>query len=275
MKIDSHQHFWIYNPNEYGWIGDAESPLKRDFMPEEFKTILTQNDFDGSIVVQARQTIGETEWLLELAETYDFIKGVVGWVDLCSPTVEIELEKFAKNPFLKGIRHVIHDEQDDKFMLRDEFKNGLAKLQHYQLTYDLLVFPKHLPYAIQLVSEFPHQPFVLDHIAKPFIKDSHVSPWKEHIYQLAEHKNVYCKLSGMVTEADLKNWTEEDFIPYLDTVFDAFGVDRLMIGSDWPVCTLSRDYHSVINIIKNYMKNYTEEEQTLILGGNCKRFYRV
>jgi len=275
LKIDSHQHFWIYNENEYGWIGDNEWKLKRDFLPHHLEAILANNDFEGSIVVQARQTLEETNWLLELAEQYDFIKGVVGWLDLCSDKVETELERLSKYSFLKGIRHIIHDEQDERFMLRREFKNGISKLQQFGLTYDLLLFPKHLPYALELVEEFQNQPFVLDHLSKPFIKDATITPWENNIQKLAKFSNVHCKLSGMVTEADWDNWKQDDFTPYLDVIFREFGKERVMIGSDWPVCTLSRDYDTVMKIVLDYIKDFPKEDQDLILGGNCKRFYHL
>jgi L-fuconolactonase len=275
LKIDAHQHFWMYNAEEYGWMDDNCDPIKRDFMPPDLKPLLDRLGFAGSIAVQARQTLGETRWLLELADRYDWIKGVVGWVDLCSENVEEQLAKFAAHPKLRGVRHVVHDEPDDGFMLRADFQRGISKLQAYGLTYDLLLFPRHLKPAVQLVEKFPEQKFVLDHISKPDIANGVLSGWKEGIYELASHPNVYCKLSGMVTEAKLGAWKTEDFRPFLDVVFDAFGTDRLMIGSDWPVCLISGEYDSVMGIVIDYVKALPEDGQAAVLGGNCAAFYGI
>jgi len=275
MKIDAHQHFWLYNEKEFDWIDDDMSELKRDFLPEDLKARLTSIHFDGSIVVQARQSLEETKWLLELAQKFDFIKGVVGWVDLCSPDITKQLKQFANNPFLKGVRHVIHDEADDQFMLREEFQRGISVLKDFNLTYDLLLFPKHIPYALQLIEKFPEQLFVLDHIGKPDIKNKEISFWKENLTKLAEYKNVYVKVSGMVTEADWKNWRKEDFKAYLDIVFHAFGPERVMIGSDWPVCTVSDSYEAVMEIVLDYVKQFASGYESQILGENCSRFYSL
>ena len=275
MKIDAHHHFWRYNDKEFGWIDDDMSELKRDFLPEDLKTRLTSIQFDGTIVVQARQSLEETRWLLELAQKYDFIKGVVGWVDLCSPDVTKQIKQFANNPYFKGVRHVIHDEADDQFMLREEFQRGISVLKDFSLTYDLLLFPKHIPYAFQLVEKFPEQLFVLDHIGKPDIKNKEISFWKEHLTKLAEYKNVYVKVSGIVTEADWKNWRKEDFKAYLDIVFNAFGPERVMIGSDWPVCTVSESYETGSGIVLDYVKQYASSYESQILGENCSRFYSL
>jgi len=265
----------MYNAEEYGWMDDNCDPIKRDFMPPDLKPLLDRLGFAGSIAVQARQTLGETRWLLELADRYDWIKGVVGWVDLCSENVEEQLAKFAAHPKLRGVRHVVHDEPDDGFMLRADFQRGISKLQAYGLTYDLLLFPRHLKPAVQLVEKFPEQKFVLDHISKPDIANGVLSGWKEGIYELASHPNVYCKLSGMVTEAKLGAWKTEDFRPFLDVVFDAFGTDRLMIGSDWPVCLISGEYDSVMGIVIDYVKALPEDGQAAVLGGNCAAFYGI
>lgn len=274
MKIDSHQHFWIYNSKEYGWIDNRMAKIKRDFLPGDLYTELLKAGFQGSVAVQARQTIEETRWLLNLAGKYEFIKGVVGWVDLCSENdLKKQLDEFSKSKKFRGVRHVVHDEPDDNFMLYDDFLEGVSILKEYNLTYDLLLFPKHLPVAQQVVSMFPEQKFVLDHIAKPLIKDKITDPWKEHIFMLAGHKNVWCKLSGMVTEADWNNHKPEDFHPFLDVVFKAFGPCRLMIGSDWPVCLLAGKYLDVINIIKSYISELPSGIQDKILGKNCIDFY--
>lgn len=249
--------------------------LRRDYLPDELRPLLKGIGFDGAIVVQARQIVEETEWLLQLADEYDFIKGVVGWVDLRSPELRGQLERHARHPKLAGVRHVVHDEPDDRFMLLPEFRRGIAQLREFGLTYDLLLFPKHLPIAVDLVAEFPGQPFVLDHIAKPAIRDGQDSPWREDLTRLAEFPNVLCKLSGMVTEARWKQWQPEDFHRYLDIVIEAFGTERVMIGSDWPVCTLSGDLASTMRIVIEYAQQFSVEVQDQILGGNCARFYGI
>ncbi len=275
MFIDSHQHFWRYIPENYGWISDGMDVLKRDFLPADLKPLLQSIGFDGAVVVQARHLLEETGWLLELASEQDFIKGVVGWVDLCSPTVAHDLEKYMAHPKFKGVRHILHDEPDDNYMLMPDFQRGLRELKAFGLTYDLLLRPRHIPVAIQLVRNFPDQPFVVDHIAKPLIKDHVFSPWERDFRELAAFDNVACKVSGMVTEADWKNWTPDDINPYLDIVFNAFGTDRLMIGSDWPVSTLCGDYASVMNVVIDYVQKLSPQERKGVLGDNCVRFYRL
>lgn len=273
MKIDAHQHFWQYSQTEYSWIGDNMEILKKDYLPHHLQGELSTVGFDGSIVVQARQTLEETTWLLKLASDNDFIKGVVGWVDLCSDEIEDQLKKFSVNPKFLGVRHVVHDEPDDQFMARNDFQKGISLLQNYGLTYDLLIFPKHLPLASELVQTFPKQKFVLDHIAKPSIKSQMKAPWSSDIKKIAQFSNVYCKLSGMVTEADWFKWNTDTFGFYLDTVFDAFGTDRLMIGSDWPVCTVAGSYKKVLSIIFDYIRKFDNNTQQRILGKNCVDFY--
>ncbi|MCU0783412.1 MAG: amidohydrolase family protein [Verrucomicrobia bacterium] len=275
MRIDSHQHFWKYNPAHQVWMTDEMAVLRRDYLPAELEPQLKAIQFDGTIAVQARQMVEETEWLLELSDQHDFIKGVVGWVDLRSPKLRAQLERYAKHPKLVGVRHVIHDEPDDHFMLRPEFRRGLAQLREFGLTYDLLLFPKHLPVAVKLVAGFPDQPFVLDHIAKPAIRQGQVSPWKEDLKRLAEFPNVFCKLSGLVTEAKWKQWQPEDFHRYLDIVIETFGTDHVMIGSDWPVCTLSGDYGATMRIVTDYAKQFPAAVREGILGGNGARFYQL
>jgi L-fuconolactonase len=274
-RIDSHQHFWQYNPAEHVWMTDAMQVLKKDFAPTDLQPLLQEINFDGCIAVQARQSLEETDWLLKLADENDFIKGVVGWVDLCSSDIHQQLSAYRHHKKLVGVRHVVHDEPDDNFMLLPAFQNGIAALKEFNLTYDLLLFPKHLPVAVKLIEKFPEQPFVLDHIAKPFISKKEFSPWKEDLIALAKHPNVYCKLSGMVTEAKWNNWNEDDFKIYLDIVTAAFGTNRIMIGSDWPVCTLSGNYSSTMNIVINYANQFQKQISDAILGGNCIDFYKI
>jgi L-fuconolactonase len=275
MRVDSHQHFWRYNPQQHVWMTDQMSVLRRDYLPDDLAPLLQATAFDGTVAVQARQMLEETEWLLQLADEHAFIKGVVGWVDLRSPDVVKQLEKYARHPKLVGVRHVVHDEPDDHFMLGEHFRRGIASLREFGLPYDLLLFPRHLPVAVRLVEEFPDQVFVLDHIAKPAIREGQISPWQEDLKALARHPRVYCKLSGMVTEAAWKAWNADDFRPYLDTVINAFGVDRVMIGSDWPVCTLSGDYAPTMRIVGDYVERFPQAVRERILGGTCADVYRL
>ncbi|GAB4566077.1 MAG: amidohydrolase family protein [Anaerolineae bacterium] len=273
MRIDSHQHFWRYNAGEYGWISEEMGALRRDFLPVHLKPLLETAGLEGSVAVQARQSLEETAWLLELADQHPWIQGVVGWVDLRSPEVEAQLERFAAHPKMRGVRHVVQDEPDDRFLLRDDFRRGLRLLSRYGLTYDILIFPRHLTAAIELVQQFPDQPFVLDHIAKPFIKAKVMEPWASQIRHLARYPNVYCKVSGMVTEADWAYWEIDDFRPYLDVVFEAFGAQRIMFGSDWPVCTVAASYCQVADIVHDYTRSLSPDEREAVWGGTAERFY--
>lgn len=275
MRLDAHQHFWKYTPAAYEWITDEMAELKRDFLPQDLKPLLAASGFDGSIAVQAQQTVDEALWLLELAAHNSFIKGVVGWADLCSSKVRAQLQQLATNRHFVGVRHIVQGEPDDEFMLRPDFRRGIAQLAEFGLVYDLLLYPRHLPVATKLVKEFPRQTFVLDHIAKPSIAAAQIEPWDRQIRELAQCLNVSCKLSGMVTEARWKQWARDDFRLYLDIVFEAFGADRLMIGSDWPVCTVSADYKSTMGIVTSYIEQLSPRERDGILGENCARVYGV
>lgn len=275
MRIDAHQHFWHYDPVEYDWIDEPMTALRRDFLPADLKPLLDEWGFDGCVAVQARQTLEETRWLLELAAQNDFIRGVVGWVDLRSLQLNDQLQELTRSPKLVGVRHVVQAEPDDNFMQRAEFRRGIAQLAGFGLAYDVLVYPRQLPAATKLVAEFPQQRFVLDHIAKPLIAQGTLDPWQTDIRALAQFPNVWCKLSGMVTEARWKEWHPADFKPYLDVVFDAFTPERLMIGSDWPVCTVSSDYGKTMRLVGEYAAQLTQVQQGAILGGNCAEFYRL
>jgi len=275
MRLDAHQHFWRYDPAQHVWMTDAMAALRRDYLPEDLAPLLEQTGFGGTIAVQARQMVEETEWLLALADRHSFIRGVVGWVDLRSPDVGAQIARFGANPKLVGVRHVVHDEPDEDFMLGPEFRRGIACLGPAGLTYDLLLRPPHLKAAIRLVDEFKDQPFVLDHIAKPRMGEVSGTLWKEDILRLAERPNVFCKLSGLVTEADWNAWRPDDFRPALDVVLEAFGANRLMIGSDWPVCTLAADYATTMGVVTDFVRDLEASEQDGILGGNCARFYGV
>lgn len=275
MRLDAHQHFWNYSPEDYGWINANMAALRRNFLPQDLERLLASEGFDGSIAVQARQSLEETRWLLELAANNDIVKGVVGWVDLRSPDLPAQLDQLAHHSRLVGVRHVVQDEPDDNFMLGFDFRRGIARLREYDLAYDILIYPRQLPAATQLVREFPDQHFVLDHIAKPLIADGRMDSWDRDIRELAKSENVYCKLSGMVTEARWHDWKPADFRPYLDVVVNTFGPSRLMIGSDWPVCTASAPYSRTMALVRDYIGTLTPDEQQSILGECCSRFYRV
>jgi len=275
MDIDTHQHFWQYNPAEHTWMTAGMPGLKRDLLPPDLKPLLDANGIGGTVAVQARQSLAETEWLLALAAQYPFILGVVGWVDLQSPAVDEQLRRFAANPKLVGVRHVVQDEPDDQFMLRPAFLRGLEALGAFDLAYDLLLYPKHLSVAAKVVQKFPRQRFVLDHIAKPFIKAGRLAPWDEELRVLARFSNVTCKVSGMVTEAAWSQWTPEDFQPYLDVVFDCFGTSRLMFGSDWPVCTLAAHYREVVDLVRDYLRGLPSTAVARVMGQNALATYRL
>jgi L-fuconolactonase len=273
MKIDAHQHFWQYNDSDYVWMGPEHESIRRSFLPSDLGPLLDQIGFDGSVAVQARQMTVETEWLLELADANPRILGVVGWVDLQSDSVSSQIDTYASHSRLVGVRHVVHDEPDDEFVLRPAFRRGIALLEPAGLTYDLLLFPRHIEPSIRLVDEFPQQRFVIDHIAKPPIAAGGIDPWATDLREIARRENVWCKLSGMVTEADPRNWAAADYDRYLDVVLEAFGPERAMIGSDWPVCTLAGPYGRVMKIVIDYVNRLSASEQDAILGENCARFY--
>ena len=275
MHIDAHQHFWVYDPREYDWIDDSMKLLRRDFLPAGLKPELDQAGFQGCVAVQARQTIEETRWLLELAASSPYILGVVGWVDLQSPQIRAQLQALAENPKLVGVRHVVQGEPDDRFLLRPEFLRGIAALEEFDLAYDILIFTRHLPVAAEFVRHFPRQRFVLDHLAKPPIKSGSLQPWASGIRELASFPNVFCKLSGLVTEADWQHWKPKDMAPYLDVAFECFGPERLMIGSDWPVCTVAAPYARTLALVIDYLGGHSGQEQEAILGGNAERFWKL
>lgn len=274
MRIDAHQHFWIYNRREYDWIDDSMAMLRRDFLPPDLKPELERAGFAGAVAVQARQTLEETRWLLELAASAPYIRGVVGWVDLRSAQVRTQLESFAGNSKLVGIRHIVQSEPD-QFLLRPDFLRGISVLEEFDLAYDILIYPKQLTVASEFVRRFPGQRFVLDHLAKPPIKSGEVRSWAQGIREAASLPNVFCKLSGLVTEADWHQWTPEHFLPYLDTAFECFGPERLMIGSDWPVCTAAASYTQAVDVVKNYLGNFPAEVREAVLGGNAARFWKL
>ena len=272
MRLDAHQHFWSYDAAQYPWIPPG-SPLHRSWLPDDLAALQAPLGFEGSIAVQARQVVGESDWLLGLADRHANVKGVVGWVDLRSDRVEEDLVRLAAHPKFVGVRHVVQDEPDDDFMLGRDFQRGISQLRAHGLTYDILIYPRQLPAAIRLAEAFPEQAFVLDHVAKPNVKDGQLEPWRTDLRRLARLPNVHCKVSGMITEADHRAWRVEQFRPYLDTVFEAFGVSRLMYGSDWPVCLLAGDYRQAFELVDDYARQCTPAERAALFGGNCATFY--
>ncbi|WP_136468329.1 amidohydrolase family protein [Flagellimonas onchidii] len=275
MIIDSHQHFWKYDPVRDAWINESMSVIRRDFYPTDLEPILKANNIDGCVAVQADQSEDETRFLLDFANQYDFIKGVVGWVDLLDKGVEGRLEYFADDKLLKGIRHVVQAEPDPEFMLRKDFQEGIGRLAKFGLTYDILVYPHQLAAAIELTRKFPNQKFVLDHIAKPQVSKGMDSLWRRNIEALAKASNVYCKLSGMVTETKDFLWAENQFYPFMEVVLESFGTDRVLYGSDWPVCLVAGTYEDVLTIVSNFIQQLSPTEQKNIMGLNAVRFYEL
>ena len=275
MIIDAHHHLWKYNHKEYGWMDDSMATLKRDYLPDELEHELQGAGISGTVVVQARQSTEETRWLLEMADSSSSIKGVVGWLNLRSPLLGKELDEFTAHPRLVGVRHVIHDEPDDGFMLRKDFMQGIGQLERFDLVYDLLLFPGHLKNAVKLVEAFPEQRFVLDHLGKPPVKSGKIEPWSSGIQEIAEYPGVWCKLSGLVTEADHNRWRYEDLLPYMEVVLKAFGADRVMVGSDWPVCTLAAGYNQVMAVFRKFTDTLSGEERDKILYQNAIECYHL
>jgi L-fuconolactonase len=267
--IDAHQHLWRYLPPGPAWMADGMEVLRRDFLLEDLRAITAEAGVTGTIVVEAERTLEETNWLSQVAASSDLICGVVGWAPLTSPTAASELERIASLPKLKAIRHPLHDEADDLFVLRNDFNHGIAALKRFDLRYDILIFEKHLPQTIQLVDRHPDQVFILDHVAKPRIRDGVLSPWRKHIRELARRSNVYCKLSGMVTEAKWDTWSGEDLSPYIETVLEAFTPNRTMFGSDWPVVNLASSYRRWIGTVRAAIAQLSTTEKERILGGTA------
>jgi L-fuconolactonase len=276
QRIDAHQHFWQFDPVRDNWITEEMSVIRRDFLPADLLPLLQRNEIDGSVLVQTCQDEADNDFMLKLAAENDFIKGIVGWVDLRAENVEDRLKYYRdSHPKMKGFRHVLQAEPDEKFMLRDDFKRGISLLNQYGFTYDILIYPNHIKYASELVAEFPGQKFVIDHLAKPYIKMQEIGQWQRDMEYLAYYQNVYCKVSGMLTEADWYGWRTEDFMPYLDVVFKSFGSQRVMYGSDWPVCTLAGGYNRALEILQIYASRYSQDEQEQFFGGNAIRFYNL
>ena len=273
MKIDSHHHFWKYSAAEYPWIGEPMAALRRDFLPEHLQAEIAAAGIDGVVSVQARQSVRETEWLLSMADVNPFIKAVVGWVPLAKPDVSDTLAAFAANPKFRAVRHVVQEEPDDRFILREDFNRGVAVLRDFGLVYDILIFERQLAPAIEFVDRHPKQVFVLDHIAKPRIGDNVIEPWRTHIRELARRPNVFSKVSGMVTEADWKTWSEEQMRPYFDAVLEAFGPKRLMFGTDWPVCLAACGYSRWVELVRKFAGGLSADEQEWMFGRTAVEAY--
>ncbi|MFM8706720.1 MAG: amidohydrolase family protein [Planctomycetia bacterium] len=273
MRIDSHQHFWRYSAAEYPWIGAGMERLARDWHPDDLAAVAAAEGIGGTVAVQARQSVEESRWLLTLADAHPLVDGVVGWVDLQSEAVAETLAGLSSHPKFVGVRHVVQDEPDDRFLLGAAFVRGLAQLRRFGLVYDLLLYPRQLPAAVELVARLPDQPFVLDHLAKPGIKAGAMQPWRADIERLAKHPHVACKISGLVTEAAWRGWKRSDFTPYLEIALDAFGPKRLLFGSDWPVCLVAADYADVAGIADDFLARLSGPEQDAVWGGNATDIY--
>lgn len=275
FRVDAHHHLWDYKAEDYSWISEQMGLLRRNFTPEDAKAEMARGRFDYSVVVQASQTLNDTRFLLTAAKEHSFIRGVVGWVPLIDNEVEMDLEHFAANANLRGVRHVLHDESDDNYMLREDFNRGIRLLQNFDLAYDILIFERHLPQTIQFVDKHPEQRFVVDHLAKPRVRDGLLEPWRELMFQLAKRPNVYCKISGLATEGDHSAWTEAELHPYIDVVLNAFEPKRVMFGSDWPVCLLAISYKQWVAVVSGEISKLTVNEQSYIWGGTAQEAYKL
>ena len=275
MIIDTHHHLWNYNPVEFDWIDDEMAAIRKSFLPADLQATLANTGVEGVVTVQARQSLEETNWLLKLASENDFIKGVVGWVPLADESIQQILEEYKSSPWLKGVRHVVQGEPDPEFILGKDFNKGISLLKNYNLVYDILIFEHQLANTIRFVDQHPEQQFVVDHIAKPKIKKNELEPWAKNVKELAKRENVSCKISGMVTEADYKLWTEEQLNPYFETILEAFGSSRLLFGSDWPVCLVATNYSNWLDLVKKTISNFSKEEQDFILYKNAQRIYNI
>lgn len=275
QKIDAHQHFWKFDPIRDNWITDEMSVIRKDFLPQYLEPLLQQNGFDGCVTIQSEQSENENLFQLANAEKYDSIKGIVGWIDLQSENIAERLAYYKQFEKIKGFRHILQGESVRDIMLHPNFLRGISALKKFDYTYDILIYPDQLIFTKKFVAKFPEQKFVIDHLAKPYIKDKKIDEWKKDIQQVAQYENVYCKISGYITEADLKHWKKEDFKPYFDIVVELFGTNRIMFGSDWPVCLAGGDYNEVVNIVKDYFSSFTQQEQAQFFGLNPIEFYNL
>jgi len=274
VRIDSHQHFWRYSPADYGWIDERMQRIAQDFLPDDLAPLLAACELDGAIAVQARSSLEETHFLLDLARNHDCVKAVVGWADLCADDLDGVLDQLCENRQLRGLRHVVQDEPDDQFLLRNDFQAGVARLAARDLVYDILIYPRQLDAAVSFVAALPDQPFVLDHLAKPDIANQRTDNWLLGFEGLAQFEQVSCKVSGMVTEAKWNAWQPSDFHAYMDKALEAFGIDRLMFGSDWPVALLAADgYQDVYQLLADWAAKLSDDERGKLFGGNAARIY--
>ena len=274
MTIDSHQHFWNYQPQRDTWITEEMNIIRKDFLPDDLTWVLKNNKIEGCVAVQADQSERETDFLIKCSRSHSFIKGIVGWTDLQSPGVQARLEYYYQFHEVKGFRHIAQSEPDT-FLLRENFCAGVGLLEQYNFTYDILIYHHQLPAALKFVKRFPNQSFVIDHLAKPSIRQQHLKPWKQQLQQIAMHENVCCKFSGFLTEADWKNWKVSDIKPYLEIALEAFGPKRVMYGSDWPVCLLAGEYDDQLQITKQFIDTLSPSEKKAIMGENAVRFYHL
>ena len=275
MVIDSHQHFWKYEPVKHSWIDDDMSVIRKNFLPSDLAKVYQENSIDGCVAVQADQTLEETDFLIDLASNNNFIKGIVGWADLRAENIEDVLEKYSTSKIVKGFRHVVQGEPDHNFLLRPNFSRGIALLEKYNFTYDILVFPHQLGSVLEFVKKFPNQKFVIDHIAKPYIKDGYFDGWATMMTAIGKYENVSCKMSGMVTEAEYNTWTPEQIHPYMNTALEAFGSKKILFGSDWPVCLVAGNYSKIKKLTTNFISQLSQIEQNSIMGNNAIEFYNL
>jgi L-fuconolactonase len=272
-KIDSHQHFWKYDSQKQSWIDDEMAVIRRNFLPEDIKKEFNKNQIEGCVAVQADQSLEENNFLLNLSREHSFIKAIVGWVDFRSVDLIEQLEKYAEEPVVKGFRHIVQGEKDPNFLLRSNFLKGISSLKQFDFTYDILVFPHQLGAVLEFVKKNPNQKFIIDHIAKPYIRDGFFEGWAVLIREIGACQNVYCKISGMVTEADYTLWNYSQLLPYLDVILESFGTKRICFGSDWPVCLVAADYSEVVTVAKNFASGLSVSEQEDFWANNAIRFY--
>jgi L-fuconolactonase len=272
-RIDAHHHLWRYSAQEYAWLDESMKELQRDFLPKDLMRAIAAAGIDGTVAVQARQTMEETRWLLQQADECDAIRGVVGWAPIAGEDFPGVMEEFENRPKLKGLRHVIQGETDENYILREDFNSGIRTMLDSGLVYDVLIYERHLPQAIEFVDEHPQQIFVLDHVAKPMIAAGLMEPWAQRMRELGERENVWCKVSGMVTEAEWAGWNAETLRPYLDVVVEAFGVERLMAGSDWPVCLVASEYGLWFEVLRDYFAGFSDAERDAVFGMTAMNVY--
>ena len=275
MRIDAHQHFWKYAPTTHGWINDEMAVIRRDFLPNDLEPILSKHSIDGTVAVQADESIHETEFLLSLSEKHAFIKAVIGWIDLRSPQIHDQLAYFKKFRKLVGFRCIMQGQPDEAYLNNEIFIKNVALLKDFDYTYDLLVYHHQLPSLLKFIEKIPENRLILDHIGKPDIKAKNYSKWKENIFELAQHPGIYCKLSGMITEANYSTWKYDDIVPYMDAVGEAFGAERICFGSDWPVCLVAGNYDKMIGVVEKWASQLNQKDYNQLFGLNTSRFYNI